>query len=110
MSVRMPRDLARMSRSGTPATNLSAIETEALAESASSLGYHGQKVENALTALKETSVEQREAALADAADAVWAYFVQRELCGLRDHRLIIHEMAIPGEVLVRLGVVRSKAG
>ncbi|MCO6185511.1 hypothetical protein NHF56_04675 [Rhizobium sp. L1K21] len=104
----MPRDLTRLSRSGATVNNLSVIETEALAESASSLGYHGTKVEKALAALKEATTDKRSAALNHAADAVWSYFVQRELCGLRDHRLIIREMGIPGEVLVRLGAVTSK--
>lgn len=108
MSVRMPKDLTRMSRGGTPADSLSAIETEALAESASSLGYHGTKVEKALAKLKDSDETTRETALAEASEAVWSYFVQRELCGLRDHRLIIHEMGIPSAVLVRLGAVRRK--
>ena len=37
------------------------------------------------------------------ADAVWAYFIQRELCGLRRHDDAIREYGIPREVLVRLG-------
>ncbi len=108
MSLRMPRDLTRMSRGGTPATNLSTIEAEALSESASSLGYHGQKVEKALEELNTATEESRERALIATADAVWAYFVQRELCGMRDHRLIIREMGIPRQVLVRLGATQPK--
>jgi hypothetical protein len=106
MSLRMPIDLARLSRGGMPATNLSTIEAEALAESASSLGHHGRKVEAALASLRSSlEGEGRAKALGVAADAVWAYFVQRELCGLRDHRLIIREMDIPNDVLNRLGAV-----
>ena len=35
--------------------------------------------------------------------AVYAYFIQRELCGLRRHHDVIREYRIPAEVLVRLG-------
>jgi hypothetical protein len=40
-----------------------------------------------------------------AARAVWKYFVQREACGMRDHREAIRLYGIPGEVLVRLGAI-----
>ncbi len=103
MSLRMPRDLARLSRAGQFDGALSNFEAEALSESASSLGHQGRKAEKALAALAAASPETRAAALAEAGEVVWAYFVQRELCGLRDHRLIIREMGIPSEVLTRLG-------
>ncbi len=86
MSLRMPRDLARLSRAGQFDGALSNFEAEALSESASSLGHQGRKAEKALAALAAASPETRAAALAEAGEAVWAYFVQRELCGLRDHR------------------------
>ena len=59
----------------------------------------------ALTRLKAhaDSEEGREALLKAAAEAVHAYFIQRELCGLRRHGEIIRELAIPDEVLARLG-------
>ena len=108
MALRMPRDIARQARGGTPADNLSPFEVEALSESASSLGYHGRKVEEALAKLKDAPEDGQEKAADNAAEAVWAYFVQRELCGLRDHRLIIREMGIPGWLLNRLGAVGRK--
>ena len=40
-----------------------------------------------------------------AARVVWAFFVQRELCGLRDQKQIIKDYGIPGEVLGRLGAI-----
>ncbi|MCD2175924.1 DUF6665 family protein [Rhizobium sp. C4] len=109
MSLRMPREIARLSRSGQFDGALSNFEAEALSESASSLGHQGRKVEKALAALAVAEGDDRQAALAVAAEAVWAYFVQRELCGLRDHRLIIREMGIPGEVLTRLGAAPKSA-
>lgn len=108
MSLRMPRDLARLGRTGRSANDLSTIEVETLSESASSLGYQGRKVEKALVALGNAGPEARDAALAAAGEAVWAYFVQRELCGMRDHRLIIREMDIPADVLKRLGAAPRK--
>jgi len=40
-----------------------------------------------------------------AAREVWAFFVQRELCGLRDQKQVIRDYGIPGEVIVRLGAI-----
>jgi hypothetical protein len=45
----------------------------------------------------------RERRLRNAAAAVHAYFIQRELCGFRRHDDVIREMGIPRSVLVRLG-------
>jgi hypothetical protein len=46
---------------------------------------------------------ERENALKQVASAVYAYFIQRELCGMRRHQDVIREYRIPAEVLVRLG-------
>ena len=40
-----------------------------------------------------------------AAREVWKYFIQRELCGVRDQRDVIREYRIPQEVLMRLGAM-----
>jgi len=50
----------------------------------------------------------REDLLLDAAEVVQAYFLQRELNGLRDQRDIIKAFAIPREVLNRIGIVRRR--
>ena len=52
-----------------------------------------------------TTPEDRLALVKEAAAAVWKFFVQRELCGLRDQREIIRFYRIPQEVLNRLGVI-----
>ena len=49
--------------------------------------------------------EERVALLRQAAKSVWQYFVQRELCGMRDHRWVIKDYGITDEVMVRLGAV-----
>ncbi len=86
------------------------IETEVMAEKASSLGHHGRQVERAMPALRvfdsrTGSAEDRVELLKTAARAVWKYFVQREACGIRDHKDAIKLYGIPGEVLARLGAM-----
>ena len=81
------------------------LEVEIAAEMASALGRAGEKVEQALKRLRgqERNSPERAASLKEAAEAVYAYFIQRELCGMRRHQDVIREYAIPNEVLVRLG-------
>lgn len=92
-----------------------ALGHEILAEKASALGRAGDKAETSLARLKASTswpTDERDALehdsrrailLKDAADAVYAFFIQRELCGLRRHDAVIRELGIPREVLVRLG-------
>lgn len=92
------------------ALNRASIETEVLAEKAASLGHHGRLVEKTMAALKAFDAEpgvaeDRLVLVKAAARAVWSFFVQRELCGMRDHREIIRFYEIPPEVLVRLGAI-----
>jgi hypothetical protein len=91
---------------GLPAdSGLDLLGHEILAEKAAALGKAGEKARLALAKLKETpaGAEGRNSALKAAADAVHAYFIQRELCGFRRHDTIIREYEIPRAVLVRLG-------
>ncbi|MNL61396.1 hypothetical protein D3C87_1853110 [compost metagenome] len=110
MTVRPPKSLSpSYSASGA----LSALEYELLSERADALGRHGLKVEKAIAALqaiegKETPPELRERLLDDAADAVWAFFIQREICGLRDSHDAVRRYRIPKAVMARLGIVRRK--
>lgn len=94
-------------RSADAAFNV--IEGEVLAEKASSLGHHGRQVEKAMSALRgfdpAGDPEDRLKLVKAAAREVWAFLVQRELCGLRDQKQVIQDYGIPGEVLVRLGAV-----
>ncbi len=110
MTVRPPKSL---SPSHFASGAISALEYELLSERADALGRHGLKVEKAIAALqacegKETSPELRERLLDDAADAVWAFFIQREICGLRDSRDAVRRYGIPKAVMARLGIVRRK--
>ena len=81
------------------------LEIEIAAEKAAALGRSGERVERTLARLRalEQGAPERGASLREAVEAVYAYFIQRELCGMRRHQDVIREYAIPNEVLVRLG-------
>ncbi len=87
------------------------LEYELASERADALGRQGRKAEAALARLAAWSPEQnprldRQVLIDDASDAVWALFIQREICGLRNTRDLIERYQIPGEVLARLGAAR----
>ena len=101
--VRIPDLVSR--GAGTADNALDLLAHEIAAEKASALGRAGEAVEKALAGLKGLDVADpsREARLRDAAKAVHAYFIQRELCGMRRHDAVIREYGIPRAVLARLG-------
>lgn len=102
MVVRLPDLKSSLSASDAA---LGLVNTEIIGEMASSLGNAGRKVEACMAKLHAHASDDdvRTALVKAAADAVYAYFIQRELCGLRRHDEIIRDYAIPREVLVRLG-------
>ncbi len=102
MSLRPP---GKFSAASLREGSFDALGYEILAEKAASLGRAGERAEVCLTKLRNLSVEDSERALLvkRAAEAVYAYFIQREICGFRRHDDIIREFAIPREVLARLG-------
>ncbi|MGO7211725.1 DUF6665 family protein [Rhizobium ruizarguesonis] len=109
MSVRPPQSF-RQSEQDRNGFNV--LEYELMSERADSLGRHGLKVEAALAALKAWAAdrqtgEDRERLLNEASDAVWAFFIQREICGLRNNRDAIQRYGIPNEVIARLGAMRK---
>jgi hypothetical protein len=94
-------------------TGVNLLENEILAEKAASLGHHGRLVEKSLAELRAFdsttgSAEDRLELVRAAARHVWAFFVQRELCGLRDQKQMIQFYQIPGEVLARLGAIEKR--
>lgn len=100
-SLRPPRNLGRRLdfESGD-----AVLHHELMEEQAQSLGRAGRKVEAALAALRDHPGGEGPPLLVKAAaDAVWGFFVQREVMGLRDRGSVIAEYGIPREVLVRLG-------
>jgi hypothetical protein len=102
MSLRSPGGLsaASLAESG-----FDALGYEILAEKAASLGRAGERAAASLRRLREYRDDAggRAALVKEAAEAVYAYFIQRELCGFRRHDDIIRDYGIPKEVLVRLG-------
>ena len=84
-------------------TGIGVLDYEIAGEMASSLGRAGERVAKTLADLAKAREGKRPAALREAADAVYAYFIQRELCGLKRHDDAIREYGIPREVLARLG-------
>lgn len=102
MALRPPSQYSGSAKAADP---LGFLDYEIAAEKASALGRAGHKVERTLAVLKtfEGEPDGRKALLREAGEAVYAYFIQRELCGMRRHQDVIREYAIPNEVLVRLG-------
>ncbi|MAW88615.1 MAG: hypothetical protein CMJ42_19010 [Phyllobacteriaceae bacterium] len=100
-----PKSSTRIGQGAGDDPLAAAFQYEAAADMAVSLGMAGRRVEAALAALRRTARDDpsRPDRLKDAARAVHAYFIQRELIGLRRHDALIREMGIPREVLVRLG-------
>ena len=110
MPYDLPNRLATERRSDAA---FNVLQADLLAEKASSLGHQGRMVEEAMAALRAFDAARdgdpaaRRQLVRRAARAVWAFFVQRELCGLRDQKQMIRDYGIPGEVLVRLGAVEN---
>lgn len=99
MAVRPPTFL------GGPGDVVDPLGAEIMAEKAATLGRAGEKVEKMISLLEAHQGDEtsRKLLLSRTADAVFAYFVQRELCGFRRHDGVIREYRIPREVLIRLG-------
>jgi hypothetical protein len=82
------------------------LDREIAEEKASALGRAGRRLEAALAGLKDAAGEGRPPLVEEAADALFAYLVQREAMGLRDQRTVLREFGVPAEVVARMGVVR----
>jgi hypothetical protein len=91
--------------SASPEASLDLLGHEILAEKAAALGRAAQKAEESLARLRESQADpdQRVMLVKQAADAIYAYFIQRELCGFRKHDAVIRDYQIPKQVLARLG-------
>jgi hypothetical protein len=102
VSLRDSLDLIRTVR---PEAGTAALESTRSPRSArSSLSGAERKVISTIAALSAGEGE-RATILAEAREAVWAYFVQRELIGFRRHSDVIQELNIPREVLAGLGAM-----
>jgi hypothetical protein len=99
-SLRMPQGFTKR-LNGESAD--AALRHEIVEEQAAALGQMGRKAEAALGALRAHEGEGRAKVLKAATDAVWCFFVQREVMGLRDRAQIVADYQIPREVMARLG-------
>ena len=99
-------------------TGWDGLDYELREQKAQTLGNLGGQVERALAALRGFDAaahgtnweDRRHAMLDEAADLVWAFMIQRELCGFRNWEAVVKDYEIPREVLNRVGQVRRKAG
>lgn len=115
MTLRMPQHLSAGLK---PETGWSVLDYELLQQKAHTLGSLGSQVEHALAALRAVDAEpqgverdiRRAALLDEAAQRVWAFMIQRELCGFRHWEAVVRDYGIPREVLNRVGQSRPKEG
>ena len=103
-------------RSAKRSTGQNVLDYEIVQEQAATLGRLGRSLEAALAALAQFDLTQprreagnggvpmRERLVQDASHALWCFLIQREVCGLRDQRLILREYRGPTEVKNRMGV------
>jgi hypothetical protein len=103
-------------RSAARSTGQNVLDYEIEQEQAAALGRLGRALEAALAALTHFDLVQpkreagdarmlmRERLVRDASHALWCFLIQREVCGLRDQRLILREYRVPTEVINRIGV------
>lgn len=105
-----------------------ALSYEIVQEQAATLGRLGRALEQALAALRDfdgrrdrradatpapaSPADQRirRALVAQAGHALWLFVVQREACGLRDSRAVMHDYKVPPEVEFRMGAVPPGSG
>jgi hypothetical protein len=114
MAVRLPQNL---STSLQQETGWDVLDYELREQKAQTLGTLGGQVEQALAALRtfddgvhgSDCIDRRDGLLAEAAERVWAFMIQRELCGFRNWESVVKDYRIPREVLNRVGQVRRKA-
>ncbi|MGD2068917.1 MAG: hypothetical protein PVI57_09625 [Gemmatimonadota bacterium] len=78
---------------------------ELVEEQAANLGRMGRRLEEALHRLRacEDDGARRPERVADAAEALFMYVVQREVCGFRDTAGALDAMGVPREVRLRMG-------
>lgn len=105
MTLRPPSGYSGFSSGSLAEAMFDALGHEVLAEKAAALGRAGERAEKALLRLKTYAGDEagRAKVLKETANLVYAWFIQRELCGFRRHDAVIRDLQIPREVLVRLG-------
>ncbi len=109
MTVRPPRHTKNTDKD--PLSE--ALEQEIFNEKASTLSRLTKKLEAALEHLKKAETKENEPQeehlhrLAQAGEALWHVTIQRELCGLRQHKAFYDFMGVPKAVRLRMGPASS---
>jgi len=117
MSLKPPRILAQR----VAPTGVDAFDVEAMEEKALTLGRLTRAFEQAPDAFAAFEAEkasardlgssaQRERLLQAAADALFHFIVQWEVCGLRNTEAVLREYDVPAELRLRMGVARRADG
>jgi hypothetical protein len=111
MSLKPPQILAPRSRLPAPPL-VTALETEIFEEKAATLARLTRAFETSLAAWKateddaepgRTTAERRSRLLDEAAEALWNFVVQREVCGLRNTDAVLREYGVPPALKLRMG-------
>jgi hypothetical protein len=92
------------------------LDYELREQKAQTPGTLSGQVEQALAALRTFDAGadlsdregRRRALLDEAADRVWAFMIQREMCGFRNWEAVVKDYGISREILSRVGQVRRK--
>lgn len=90
-----------------------ALEQEIFSEKAGTLARLNTKLEHALTRLKEAETQPGDDTglldrrLAEAGEALWHVTIQRELCGLREHKAFYDFIGVSKAVRLRMGPASS---
>ncbi|MBL0370460.1 hypothetical protein JJB09_00320 [Rhizobium sp. KVB221] len=107
MSLRPPQTYFDNTSGKAP---LNVLDYEMMAERADSLGRAGLRAEAALASFACASDDERGRLIDEAAAKVYALFIQREICGLKNGRDVVARYAIPGAVMARLGASARQPG
>lgn len=80
------------------------LETEIRAERACALERAGSRAERAMAAFHAAVGDERASLIKPAADALHGYMIQRELMGFRGHAEVLERLAVPRQVVAKIGV------
>jgi len=98
---------------------LNTLEVEMMQERAAALGRVTRSFEQALAAFRDFDAApdgqddrqrhiRREHLLDAAAQALFAFVVQRESCGLKNTESVLRELRVPNAVRLRMGTARRR--
>lgn len=105
MTLRPPSSTAKSDKDPLSA----ALDQEVLNEKASTLSRLTGKLEKALERLAEAEADEAAGAetlalrRAEAGEALWHVTIQRELCGLREHKAFYDFLGVPRLIRLQMG-------